>query len=201
MIRTPLRSRALIAALLACLLGIAALVALGGSSSAPAAQNDAQRDCRGHIEKGEPDPDDPDSTQVKYTIACSGPITGYSILPEKQITGFDSEIFATDKTTKEVVPTDSFGCTGDIPGYGLNCVGVYGGEYRVITGTFAMNDKLCDEPRVDPLVVVAYASKDAKGNVVQAMSGPFDLGRPHGCKKSARGGQTRIPKESDQVLG
>jgi hypothetical protein len=201
MTRTSLRSRAFIAALLAFVLGLAALIALGGSSSAPAAQTDAQRDCRGHIEKGEADPDDPESTQVKYILACSGPITGYSILPEKQVTGFESEIFATDKTSKEVVPTDAFGCTGDVPGYGVNCVGAYGGEYRVITGTFAMNDKLCDEPRVDPLVIVAVATKDAKGNVVQAMAGPFDLGRPHGCPKSARGGTRRIPKDTDQILG
>ena len=201
MTRTSLRSRAFIAALLACLLGVAALIALGGSSSAPAAQNDAHRDCKGHIEKGEPDPDDPDSTQVKYLLACSGPITGYALLPEKQVTGFESEIFATDKTSKEVVPSDALFCTGDVPGYGVNCTGTYGGEYRVITGTFAMNDKLCDEPRVNPIVIVAYATKDAKGAVVQAISGPFDLGRPRGCPKSPRGGTRRIPKDTDQVLG
>ena len=198
---TSLRGRALLAALLACVLGALAVLALGHSSSAPAAENDANRDCRGHIEKGEPDPDDPDSTQVTYFLACSGPITGFSILPEKQVTGYETELFATDKTTKEVVPSDAFGCTGDIPGYGVNCTGTYGGEYRVIKGTFAMNDKLCKEPRADPIVVVAIAGKNAKGDVTQAIAGPYDLGRPRGCPKSARGGARRIPKESDEIVG
>ena len=35
-----------------------------------------QRSRRGHVEKGEPSPDDLTATQVKYVFACSGPITG-----------------------------------------------------------------------------------------------------------------------------
>lgn len=196
-----LRGRALLIALLACLIGALLMLAAGRSAPAPAAENDANRDCRGHIEKGEADPDDPDSTQVTYVLACSGPISGFSLLPEKEVTGYETEIFATDKTSGDVVPTDAFGCSGDIPGYGVNCTGTYGGEYRVVKGTFAMNDKLCAEPRVDPLVVVTIATKNTKGDPVQTIAGPFDLGRPHGCPKSKRGGKTRIPKEDDTVVG
>jgi hypothetical protein len=198
---TSLRSRALIAVLLACVLGVLALIAFGGSAPAPAAENASNRLCKGHIEKGDVDPDDPTSTQVTYFLACSGPITGYSLLPDHQVTGFDTEVFATDKATKQVVAADAFGCTGDVPGFGVNCNGTYLGDWAVFKSTFSQNEKLCDEPRVDPLVVVAYASKNAAGDVVQAMAGPFDLGRPRGCPKSALGGKRRIPKETDQVIG
>jgi hypothetical protein len=30
------------------------------------------------------------------------------------------------------------------------------------------------------------------------MAGPFDLGRPHGCPKSAGNGKWRIPKEKEE---
>ena len=49
--------------------------------------------------------------------------------------------------------------------------------YETITGQFAIGTKLCVEPRVDPLLTVTYAYLE-KGVVTQAISGPFDLGRP-----------------------
>ena len=110
----------------------------------------------------------------------------------------DTEVFATDRTTKEVVPTDSFSCDGDIPGFGINCIGTYQGNYETVAGQFAIDEKLCAEPRVDPLLTVVYATKNAAGSVVQAIAGPYDLGRPRGCPKSARGGKTRIPQSKDE---
>jgi hypothetical protein len=45
----------------------------------------------------------------------------------------------------------------------------------------------------DPLVTVVYATASSTGVITQAISGPYDLGRPHGGPKSAQGGKTRIP--------
>jgi hypothetical protein len=103
-----------------------------------------------------------------------------------------------DRTTKAVVPTDSFSCNGVIPSYGINCIGTYGGNYEIVSGQFSIDPKLCDEPRVDPLLTVVYATKNAAGSVVQAIAGPFDLGRPHGCPKSADNGKWRIPQEREE---
>ncbi len=50
-----------------------------------------------------------------------------------------------------------------------------------MTGQFAIGTKLCAEPRVDALLTVVYAYLE-KGKVTQAISGPYDLGRPKGCK-------------------
>ena len=63
--------------------------------------------------------------------------------------------------------------------------------YETITGQFAIDTKLCAEPRVDPLLTVTYAYLE-KGVVTQAISGPFDLGRPLGCKPDAFSGGTRL---------
>jgi hypothetical protein len=196
---TSLRRKAPVVALASLLVaGASLLLLLSGTKSASADQNANNTDCRGHVEKGAPSPDDPTATQVKYVFACSGPITGYQIQPQIPAQSLDTEVFALDRTTKQVVPSDSFSCQGEIPSYGINCVGVYGGNYEIVEGQFSIDPKLCDEPRVDPLLTVVYASKNASGAVVQAMAGPFDLGRPRGCPKSAQNGKWRIPQEKEE---
>jgi hypothetical protein len=193
-----LRRKAFLAALAALLVaGASLLLLLNGTRPASADQNPNNTDCRGHVEKGEPSPDDPTATQVKYVFACSGPITGYQIQPQVPATSIDTEVFALDRTTKQVVPSDSFSCQGDIPSYGINCVGTYGGNYEVVSAQFSIDPKLCAEPRVDALLTVVYASRSGN-TVTQAIAGPFDLGRPRGCPKSAQNGKWRIPQETDQ---
>jgi hypothetical protein len=44
---------------------------------------------------------------------------------------------------------------------------------------------------VDPLLTVTYAYLE-KGVVTQAISGPFDLGRPTGCPPDAYSGYSRF---------
>ena len=196
---TSLRRKGLLIALAAVLVaGASLLLLIDRSQPAGADQNANNTDCQGHVEKGDASPDDPTATQVKYVFACSGPITGYQIQPQIPAQSLDTEVFAIDRTTKAVVPTDSFSCQGTIPSYGINCVGVYGGDYRIVSGQFSIDPKLCDEPRVDPLLTVVYATKNAAGAVVQAIAGPFDLGRPRGCPKSAHNGKWRIPQEKEE---
>ena len=195
LIAAPDRRRRLLLVAVGALVALAALAfaLMRGTSPATADNNPSNMLCKGHIGKGAPSPDDPTVTQVKYVFACSQAITGYQIQPDHQVQSIETEIFATDRVTKQVVPSDSFSCNGDLPGYGVNCNGVYGGQWRVVTGTFAISEKLCAEPRVDPLLTVTFATADEKQKVTQFLAGPFDLGRPQGCPKSARGGKTRIP--------
>jgi hypothetical protein len=196
---TSLRRKLVVVALAALLLaGASLLLLLKDTRPAIADQNPNNADCRGHVEKGAASADDPTATQVKYVFACSGPITGYQIQPQVPAQSLDTEVFAADRTTKAVVPTDSFSCSGIIPSYGINCIGAYQGNYEVVAGQFSIDPKLCDEPRVDPLLTVVYASKNASGAVVQAIAGPFDLGRPQGCPQSASNGKWRIPQEKEE---
>ena len=68
-----------------------------------------------------------------------------------------------------------------MPGFALNCVGATKAGYETITGQFAIEHKICAEPREDPLLTVVSATIE-KGAVVQAIAGPFDLGRPLGLQ-------------------
>ena len=196
---TSLRRKPLLAVLAALLVaGASLLLLLSGTRPASADQNPNNTDCRGHVAKGEASPDDPTATQVKYVFACSGPITGYQIQPQIPAQSLDTEVFALDSATKQVVPTDSFSCSGTIPSYGINCIGTYGGKYEIVSGQFSIDPKLCAEPRVDPLLTVVYATASSTGAVTQAIAGPFDLGRPRGCPKSSRNGKLRIPPEKEE---
>jgi hypothetical protein len=181
--------------LLLAVLALAVSAPMAGASANP-----NNYDCGGHIDAGKPQPGD-DDTQVQYVFACGGPITGYQIQPQTGDTGFATDVAVFDLQNNPVT-TDSFTCNGAFPGWGFNCVGKYtGNAYAKITGTFSIATKLCDEPRVDPLLTVVYATADSKGVVTQAISGPYDLGRPRGCPKSALGGKTRIPSDSSLAGG
>jgi hypothetical protein len=192
-----LRSRLGIALAVLAALAAAALLLNHSAVPAPADQNPNNTLCKGHINKGKADPDDPDSGVVEYTFACSQAITGYALQPDRQATGYETEVFGADAKTKQVVATDAFSCNGDIPGWGINCTGSYGGNWDTVTSTFTVDGDVCAEPRVDPLLIVTFASV-SNGKVTQYIAGPFDLGRPRGCPKSARGGKTRIPADTDE---
>jgi len=117
--------------------------------------------------------------QVAYTFYCDGPITGYQVQSQIPVTGVSSPPIVTNIEKKEL--PDTFSCSGELPGWAANCVGSTAGGYETITGQIAIGTKLCVEPRVDLLLTVTYAYLE-KGKVTQAISGPYDLGRPKGCK-------------------
>jgi hypothetical protein len=151
--------------------------------------------CLGSVAAGTPEVGS-DELQVQYTFYCTGPITGYQLQAQVPLTGVQSPPLVTAGGTPLGTPTgkpltDSFSCSGEVPGYALNCVGVAKTGYETITGQFAIGSRLCAEPRVDPLLTVTYAYLE-KGVVTQAISGPYDLGRPTGCKPDALSGGNRL---------
>jgi hypothetical protein len=196
---TRLRSRLGITLAVLAALTVSAVLLHHSSPTAVAVadQNPSNTLCKGHTTKGKPDPADPTTGVVEYSFACSQAITGYSVLPDKAATGFETEVFALDAKTKEVVPTDAFSCNGEQPGWGVNCTGTYGGNWETTSSTFTIDGDVCAEPRVDPLLMVTYASVTS-GKATQYIAGPFDLGRPRGCPKSARGGKLRIPADTEE---
>jgi len=158
--------------------------------------------CFGHIQKGAAEPG-VTGTQVQYQFACDGPITGYSIETEPhQIQYFDQAPVPAVAGVPSA--TDAFSCNGSIPALQINCVGSASTPFEVVSGQFVIAGKsLCAEPRVDPLLTVTYATATATiggtktaptatATVTQYMSGPYDLGRPYGCKGDAYTGDTRL---------
>jgi hypothetical protein len=173
-----------LAALAGSLAVLLALPALGHAEES----NPNNYSCLGHVAPGAPEAGS-EEVQVRYIFYCDGPITGYQVQSQIPMTGVEGSPLVVNRERNAV--TDTFSCSGAFPGYALNCVGSANAGYESITGQFAIGGRLCAEPRVDPLLTVTYASVE-KGVVTQAIAGPFDLGRPTGCRADASSGRTRL---------
>jgi hypothetical protein len=172
---------------LAAIVGVALLLASPALSQAEES-NPNNYNCLGSTAAGQPEAGS-DEQQVQYTFYCNGPITGYQVQSQIPVTGVSSPPEVTD--LNKVALRDTFSCSGEVPGWAANCVGAAKAGYEIITGQFAIGTKLCTEPRVDPLLTVTYAYLE-KGVITQAISGPFDLGRPKDCKPDAYSGFSRF---------
>jgi hypothetical protein len=146
--------------------------------------------CAGQITAGKPEAGS-EEQQVQYEFKCNGQITGYQLQTQIPVTGIEGAPLLTNFQSQPL--NDSFSCSGSLPGYAVNCVGSStSGPDERITGQFAIGWKICTEPRVDPLLSVTYAYPNERGVITQAISGPFDLGRPLGCPATAHSGKTRL---------
>jgi hypothetical protein len=163
---------------LAAIVGAAALSLAAPALSQAEESNPNNYSCLGSTGQGLPEPGS-EEQQVQYTFYCDGPITGYQVQSQIPVTGVSSPPIVTNLEKKEVA--DTFSCSGELPGWAANCVGSTAAGYETVTGQIAIGTKLCVEPRVDLLLTVTYAYLE-KGKITQAISGPFDLGRPKGCK-------------------
>jgi hypothetical protein len=184
--RTALWRLAAIVGAVALLLAVPAAGQAAEETSVESNPNDYS--CHGHVLSGQPEIGN-EEQQVEYVFACNGPITGYALESQIPVTGVQSPPLVTSFVGKPV--GDSFSCSGELPGWGANCVGSTKLPFESITGQFSIGTKICAEPRVDPLLMVTYAYLE-KNVVTQAISGPFDLGRPLGCKPDALSGGTRL---------
>jgi hypothetical protein len=178
---------------LAATVGSLALLLAAPALSQAEESNPNNYNCIGSVAAGTPEEGSEDQ-QVAYTFYCNGPITGYQLQSQVPVTGSaGAPVVSTLEAGTKAGPQlkDVFSCGGELPGYAVNCVGLAKAGYELVAGQFAIGKKLCVEPRVDPLLTVTYAYLE-KGVVTQAISGPFDLGRPKGCKPDAFSGGTRL---------
>jgi hypothetical protein len=174
---------------LAALVGCFALLLATPAPSLASESNPNQYACIGQIEAGQREAGN-EEQQVQYSFYCNGPISGYQLQSQIPVTGVSSPPTVGLLSTGASL-TDTFSCSGEVPGWAVNCVGAAKAGYETITGQFAIGTKICVEPREDPLLTVTYAYLE-KGVVTQAISGPFDLGRPKGCRADYLSGATRL---------
>ncbi len=174
---------------LAAAMGCLALLLAAPAVSRAEESNPNNYSCIGTITAGSPE-EGSEEQQVKYSFYCDGPITGYQLQSQIPVTGIASPPLVT-LIPAETALTDTFSCSGEVPGYALNCVGATKEGYERVTGQFAIGTKICAEPREDPLLTVTFAYLE-KSVVTQAISGPFDLGRPVGCPPDQYSGSTRL---------
>lgn len=200
----PTLKRRLLTTLLGILL-LAAAVPAFAQAEATEPSNPNNYECSGSIGAGTSEAGG-EETPVKYQFECDGQITGYQIQTQLPITGIEGAPLITNHAGTPL--TDTFSCSGAFPGYALNCVGASTTEpEEKISGQFEIGWKLCTEPRVDALLTVTYAYLE-KGAITQAISGPFELGRPLGCPATAASGKTRLtayqgsePKSGEHAKG
>ena len=180
-------------------------------ATGPAVSDDPSNyTCVGHVQRGAAESGVP-GTQVEYQFACDGPITGYSIETEPhQIQYFDQAPVVALAGVPSA--TDAFSCSAFLPGVQLNCAGSTSAAFEVISGQFAIADRqLCAEPRIDPILTVSdatatatiggtKAAPTATATVTQYLSGPYDLGRPWGCKGDRYSGNTRLGANPPTVV-
>jgi hypothetical protein len=174
---------------IAAIVGFLALLLATPALSHAEEPNANNYNCIGKTAAGEPE-EGSEEQQVQYAFYCNGPITGYQMEAQVPVTGIEGQPEVTSNATTKPL-SDTFSCSGEFPGWALNCVGLAKQGYETVTGQFSIGTKLCKEPRVDPLLTVTYAYLE-KGVVTQAISGPFDLGRPAGCKPDSFSGGTRL---------
>jgi hypothetical protein len=185
---------------LAAIVGFALALSLAIPSIGHAEEaNPNNYSCLGNLTAGKPEAGS-EEQQVQYSFYCNGPITGYQLQAQIPVTGIQSPPLLVSNLQPAVPLTDTFSCSGEVPGFTLNCVGGAKAGYEAITGQFAIGTKLCAEPRVDPLLTVTYAYLE-KGVVTQAISGPFDLGRPKGCHPDAFSGSSRLSLTPVKLAG
>jgi hypothetical protein len=163
---------------LAAIVGVLALSLAGPAMSQAEESNPNNYNCLGSTSGGQPEAGS-EEQQVQYTFYCNGPLTGFQVQSEIPVTGVSSPPIVTNLEKKEL--PDTFQCSGELPGWAANCIGSTVAGYETVTGQIAIPTKLCVEPRVDLLLTVTYAYLE-KGKITQAISGPYDLGRPKGCK-------------------
>lgn len=184
----PTPRRRLLTTLLGMLL-LALVVPALAQAEATEPSNPNNYECSGSIGRGASEAGG-EETPVKYQFECDGQITGYQIQTQLPISGIEGSPLVTNHAGTPL--TDTFSCSGAFPGYALNCVGASTTEpEEKIAGQFEIGWKLCAEPRVDALLTVTYAYLE-KGVITQAISGPFELGRPVGCPATAASGKTRL---------
>jgi hypothetical protein len=151
-------------------------------------------ECKGFIQAGHPEEGN-EEQQIEYQFYCNGRITGYQLQSELPMSGFSSSPVLTYGNGQPT--TDQFSCSGEFPGYAVNCVGSSAGPDEIVKGQFSIGSKLCQEPREDPLLTVTYAYLE-KEVVTQAISGPFDLGHPRGCPPRKASAKNRLELEPVQ---
>lgn len=145
--------------------------------------------CSGHISAGTPELGSVE-VQARYTFYCNGPITGYQLQSNVPLTGFEAAPLVTSNATNQPL-SDTFSCGGELPGWADNCEGSTKAGWETITGQFSIGKALCAAPHLDPLLTVTDIYLE-KAVPTQAISGPFDLGRPLHCAASSYVGGTRL---------
>lgn len=135
--------------LLAGLLAHSARAASGSTKASTPPPPLSSTTCGGSLKRAKPTLDDPNL--LDYQFNCDWGVNSYTLVITRgydtsAIDDFSSTATVLD-TTGNVVPTESFACSGEIPGDGVNCNTATAGTYMTApdfaTGTIDTSDPYC----------------------------------------------------------
>lgn len=143
--------------------GLLGLSAMAGSASA------AEVNCGGNVTV---DTEHEAENSLKYDVTCSESIQGYSIVSNRSIGYFGTEV--TVLAGEEVAEGESFTCEGAIPGNGFGCYGKMSAG-NTVEGFLGTTEELCEAPVQPKFWAVALTTQLKKGVPFQLTSEPFQL--------------------------
>lgn len=109
---------------------------------------------------------------LEYAIQCTEDIKGYSIISNRELNYFSTEVNVYDD--EGVIEGQAFSCEGSIPSYGVGCFGIATAG-AVVKGTIGTTEELC-EASVQPKIWMVALTTEVKGSkTVTLTSDPFQL--------------------------
>jgi hypothetical protein len=162
---------------------------LAGSAGAAATTPESATSCGGSLTRAKPTTND--SNLLAYKFQCDWGVSAYTLIVNRglnddtTVDDFSSSAGVFD-TSGNAVATESFGCSGTIPGNGVNCNAGAGGYLPApdsAEGSFDTSDPYCANipagspagTQPEPTALVELVVTDTTG----AEDGPFRL-RLHG---------------------
>ena len=151
------------------LLALALAVSLVGISIAAGSASAGSVTCGGNVATTD---EHESENALEYSVKCSEDISAYSIVSNREISYFSTEVtaFAGD----EIAEGESFTCEGTVPGNGIGCYGKATAGNTVV-GTVGLTDELCEAYVQPRFWVIAQTTQLKKEVPFHLTSEPFPL--------------------------
>ena len=109
---------------------------------------------------------------LEYAIQCTEDIKGYSIISNREMNYFSTEVTVFDG--EATLEGQSFQCEGSIPSYGIGCFGKATAG-AIIRGSIGTSEELC-EASVQPKFWIVALTTEVKGSkTVTLTSEPYQI--------------------------
>jgi len=109
---------------------------------------------------------------LQYSVKCSEDIQGYSIVSNRDLGYFSTEVTVLNGT--EVAEGEAFTCEGAIPGNGVGCYGKMTAG-NTVNGFVGTSNELCEAEVQPKFWAVALTTQIAKEKPFPLTSEPFPL--------------------------
>jgi hypothetical protein len=151
------------------LLALALAISLIGLSIVAGSASAGSVTCGGNVTADEEH--DAENSLV-YSVNCSEDIQGYSIVSNREISYFSTEVTAF--AGEEIAEGEAFTCEGAIPGNGIGCYGTATAGNTVV-GNIGTTDELCEAAVQPRFWVIALTTQLKKEVPFPLTSEPFPL--------------------------